>query len=133
MRYNVEALKSKVNEIVEAHEDDYYFFGIRFEDKGREVGDICENSKDNADREDEREFPEYGTPEYDELPELNGACAWNVEDMDRVIKADRWRNDGMATALTEHIYLIAGNRANDGGLDDGEVCIENAVVLAVLA
>lgn len=72
-------IEKQCKEALKKFEDMYYYIGIRFEDKDREVGEICECSKHNLDREDEREFPVYGTPEYDELPELDGTSAWNLE------------------------------------------------------
>ena len=67
---------AKVTEIAENTE--LFYVGIRFEDKKRTIGEIIEEcSKDNRERQDERDFPEYGTTEYDELPELNGVCAYS--------------------------------------------------------
>jgi len=45
----------------------YYYVGVRYEDKLRQVGEECEYSKRNAG---EREFPEYRTTEYDALDDL---------------------------------------------------------------
>lgn len=109
----------------------YSYYGIRFEDKARQVGDICECSKDNRDRTDERDFPEYGTPEYDEMPELEGSCAWDAASIDYAIRPSR-RGGNAVDAFCEHVYLIAGNRACEGGGDDYEVCIEDAVVIAII-
>ncbi|MEC5268885.1 hypothetical protein P9G49_07185 [Heyndrickxia coagulans] len=72
-------IEKQCKEALERFEGQYYYIGIRFEDKEREIGDVCECSKHNIDREDEREFPEYGTPEYDEMLELDGTSAWNLE------------------------------------------------------
>lgn len=103
------------------YEGKYYYIGIRFEDKEREVGEICENSRHNIDREDEREFPKYGTSEYEEMFELDGTSAWNLE----------FYYDFEGGFNTYHCYIIAGNRITnkDDGLDDNEIVIENAVVL----
>lgn len=56
--------------------DDFYYdyddMGVRFEDKKRKVGEIImDRSRSNPDRYDEREFPEYGTEEYDNMEELD--------------------------------------------------------------
>lgn len=106
---------------LEKYQDKYYYIGIRFEDKEREVGEICECSRHNIDREDERDFPEYGTEEYEKMFELDGTSAWNLETFD----------DFEGPFNTWHCYIIAGNRITnkDDGLDDNEIVIENAVVL----
>ena len=102
----------------------YYEVGIRFEDKEREVGEICENSKNNYDREDEREFPEYGTEEYDEMEEFDGTSAWDLRNF------DDWENQ--SRYITKHCYIVAGNDLTnkDDGLDVNEIVIENAKVIA---
>ena len=102
----------------------YYEVGIRFEDKEREVGEICENSKNNYDREDEREFPEFGTEEYDEMDEFDGTSAWDLRDF------EDWGTPG--EYMTKHCYIVAGNDLTnkDDGLDVNEIVIENASVTA---
>jgi len=102
--------------------DDYAHIGIRFEDRKHSVGDTCANSKGNPDRFDERSFPEYGTAEYEELEELNGACAYSIRN---------FMPSESATYFTDHAYIVAGNNA-EYGEDDGEIIIEDAVVLEVL-
>lgn len=114
-------IEKACKEALEKWEGKYYYLGIRFEDKEREIGEICECSRHNIDREDEREFPEYGTDEYWEMPELDGTSAWNLETYD----------DFEGVFNTYHCYIIGGNRITnqDDGLDDNEIVIENAVVL----
>lgn len=106
------------------HDGDYHEVGIRFENKEREIGEICENSKNNYDREDEREFPEYGTEEYEEMEEFGGTSAWDLKSFDDWGAPEEF--------LTKHCYIVAGNYLTDrdAGLDDGEIVIENAKVIA---
>lgn len=117
-------LKESCEKALEKYSDDYWCLGIRFEDKDREVGETCECSRHNVDREDEREFPEYGTPEYDNMFEFDGTSAWHLESFD----------DFKGPFYSDHCYIIGGQRdANkDDGLDVGEIVIENAVVLEKL-
>lgn len=117
-------LKEACEKALEKYQDDYYYIGIRFEDKDRKIGETCEYSRHNTDREDEREFPEFGTAEYDEMFVLDGTSAWNLETYD----------DFKGPFNTYHCYIIAGNRITnrDDGLDDNEIVIENAVVLEKL-
>lgn len=114
-------IEKQCKEALEKYQDDYHYIGIRFEDKEREIGEICENSRHNTDREDEREFPEFGTEEYNEMLELDGTSAWNLETYD----------DFEGGFNTYHCYIVAGNRLTnkDDGLDDNEIVIENAKVL----
>lgn len=114
-------IEKQCKEALEKWEGKYYYLGIRFEDKDREIGEICECSRHNIDREDEREFPVYGTEEYFEMMELDGTSAWYLETY----------TDFEGPFPTEHCYIIGGNwlTNKDDGLDDNEVVIENAVVL----
>ena len=102
--------------------------GIRFENKFRRIGESCELSKHNEDRGDERDFPEYGTPEYEELPDLNGTSAYTMKQWEALNLV------GLTTTnlSCEHIYLIGGDDYSNGP-DDGEIVVCNAKVLAVIA
>lgn len=117
-------IEKQCKDALEKYEDSYYYIGIRFEDKLRQAGDICECSKHNIDREDERDFPEYGTPEYDEMFEFDGTSAWNLETYD----------DFEGPFMTDHCYIVAGRRITnrDDGLDDNEIVIEDAKVLEII-
>ncbi len=128
----VKELWDDAKRFYEDNEDNYYYIGVRFEDKQREIGETCENSKDNPDREDEREYPEYGTEEYDELWELNGASAWDVseEHIYRHNVTDRDK-DKLASKVyfTKHCYLVVGDNSMDTGADYGEIVIKDAKVV----
>lgn len=113
-----------------ALEEEHEYVGLRFEDRSYQVGDIVANSKSNMDREDEREFPEYGTKEYDEMPELPGTSSWNKE---------AWHLTSIEKypVYQEHVYIIVGDSGYfddvDGEvLDDDEVVIEDAKVAVVI-
>lgn len=104
-----------------------YTVGVRFEDKEREVGESIGNSRHNIEREDEREFPDYDTNEYEEMFELDGASAWDILHVVEELK-------GNPIYAVKHCYFIIGsNSVNEGdALDDGEVVIEDAEVAYVL-
>ena len=109
--------------------DNFECAGIRFEDKSRKVGDtIREKSKHNIDREDERDFPDYGSDEYEEMQDLAGVSAWKLDEFSF--------DGGQNNYLADHCYLIASDDVTyDDGfllLDQGEVILNNAKVLAVL-
>lgn len=121
--------------------ESFDYYGLRFESAARQVGDICNNSKDNTERQDEREFPVYGTPEYNELPELDGASAWNINP-DSKLYLRSYANDYFGNckpysdkeySYMEHAYIIAGNGMGyHPNPDDNEVLIRNAKVIAVI-
>lgn len=104
--------------------------GIRFEDKVRTVGEVIEDrSRSNINREEERDFPEYGTKEYFEMDELNGVCAYNAY-------GTEWHpyhenNVENASIIGCHCYVIWAYNVENGE-DDGEIIMEDAEVLAVI-
>ena len=116
----------------EEYEDDYNFIGIRFEDKQRTINDICECSKHNTERDDDRDFPEFDTEEYNDLFEFDGTSAWSLND-NNIYKYNKINaeTEAIDNFITEHCYIIAGNYITncDDGLDDNEIVIEDAIVL----
>ena len=136
---------AKINAGVAKHGDDYRYIGVRFADQLHQVGDKLGPSKHNPDRDDERDFPEYGTPEYDELPTLPGTSCWGVYDGDyqradevdvskvRSLSKPFYIKDDNMRVMRTHAYLIAGNRTDThSDADDGEVVIVDATVIEVL-
>lgn len=133
----VQEMYVKCKEIYEEIKDDYYFVGIRFEDKEREVGEIItDKSRHNIEREDEREFPEYGTEEYEEMLELDGVSAWNmVSDINFKPNSLNANRDAKKVYFTKHCYIIASDDAVSGAdleLDHNEIVLKNAKVIAKL-
>ena len=136
-------LSEKIKNIYNNYSDEYNYIGIRFEDEERQTGDICNNSRHNSDRDDERDFPEYGSQEYSDLEELNGASAWNVSPgssySDLCVRQNKGSWEKMddeieqSTFSMKHLYVIAGNCENTPNIaDDNEIVIEDAVVLTKL-
>ena len=124
-------LKALVEQVEEEQDDVFggIVVGIRFDDKLYKVGDLLPNTKDNPDREDDREFPEFGTAEYNDLPELDGTSAWDV---------NAWwlRDSDFSNAnafLTDHAEIIYGEVSDDDyAPDDGEILIADAKVAKIL-
>lgn len=129
--------KEKITQAIEKYDEingngDYYYVGVRYEDKLHQVGDECEYSKHNAG---DREFPEYGTVEYDELDDLYGTSAWaahkylsnyDLSGNQSQLVSDKFKH-------VAHAYIIVGQYANTpSDADDGEIVIEDAVVVEVL-
>ena len=124
----------KCKAIYEANKDNYEFIGMRFENKLRELNEICECSKNNADREDERDFPEFGTEEYENSQSWDGTSAWNLDDEKEVYSYNKRNLDKNIFYEQEHCYIIAGqyNCNIDDGLDYNEVVIADAEVIAII-
>ena len=125
----------KVTEIAENTE--LFYVGIRFEDKSRDVGEFIEDcSKANPDREDDRDFPEYGTTEYDELPELNGVCAYSYNSDAWIIRSGFFNEKDVenveAICLMNHCYVIGTDSGIEYGADDGEIIMPRATVLGAI-
>ncbi|MCP4370107.1 MAG: hypothetical protein GY797_18635 [Deltaproteobacteria bacterium] len=126
---------SELEELVKAAmteeiQDDFYVIGLRFENKARHVGDIIEEvSRDNSDREDDRDFPEYGTDEYEGMEELEGISSWDINFWEEV-NLNSWSDSTSFDA--DYIYLIGGER-HSYGPDDHELVIEDATVISVIA
>ena len=113
-----------LNELLK-HNYEYEYYGIRTDNREYQVGDTVANSHAwdfENDREIEDEF-------------YNGACATGIaplwfdeDDMEAIEKALEIQKDYRGA----HQYLIAGGNA-DYGNDRGEIIIENAEVIAILA
>lgn len=114
-----------------ADEYDFDYFGVRFEDKNREVGDIITDcSKFNNDRDDERDFPQFGSSDYDDLPEADGISAWTMSEMERTARRHGEETCESYFIPTEHCYLLGSNEIDYfDGMDDGEIILVNAKVL----
>lgn len=136
-------MKEKLQEIVEslnlddAWNREYALYGVRFEDKSREVGDVCECSKHNPDREDERDFPSFDSDEYESLQALDGTSAWELDEETGMYAdgVDFRHCDDDDEFWTEayHCYIVAGhNSVTHDDADAGEVVIEDAVVVEVV-
>ena len=120
-------LQAIVNKAKEQYEDDFVYVGIRFEDKERSVNEqIADCSKDNSDRADERDFPDYGTTDYTEMPELDGVCAYNIS-----TKFANANNADRQCSYCDHAYIL-GSRYAKIGLDDDEIIMRDAVVLEIV-
>ena len=108
---------------------DHNAVGIRFEEKQYNVGDVLADSKHNAEREDEREFPNFNSEEYAELPELPGVSTWNTTTVKTVEDALRWHS---------HCYIVVGDDRSwcdsigEHVLDENELVIENGRVALIV-
>ncbi|MED4883874.1 hypothetical protein [Bacillus smithii] len=114
-------------------ENGFEYIGLRFENKEREIGEICNNSKHNPNREDEREFPEYGTDKYFEMEELDGTSAWDMSQKEvyAVGCLENRKDDCRNHFITDHCYIIASNELGKHPEPDyNEIVIKNAIVIA---
>jgi len=94
--------------------------GVRFEDLLRKVGDVCDNSRHNSDRDDSRDFPEYTDDAYAAMEVLDGTSSWN------------WQKN-LCGQYTQHCYIIASNEIGcHDDPDDGEILLKSPVIMAKL-
>jgi hypothetical protein len=133
MKISDQELKARVEAAIEEIGDewdrDVNYVGIRFENAERRVGDIIQGcSKDNPDRTDDREFPDFGTVEYEKLDELDGISCTDTDDERYEYVLFGYGGNYAA----EHCYLIGGDTATEGP-DDYELVITAPKVLAVIA
>lgn len=121
-------------ETYDEYQDEYKYIGIRFENKAYKVGEICENSRGNIEREDIRDYPDYGTDEYNNLPVLGGTCAYDLsQNRAYDINTDRDNRPASTQINAKHCYIIAGDKtAPDFAEDDCEIIIKNAKVIKQL-
>lgn len=126
MKINNSELIKKVNQALAHIDRDEWIVGIRIENKARQIGDLCECSKDNEDREDERDFPEYGTEEYENLPDLPGTSSYDVDNWEGILEYGE-----SSFLIGDHVYLIGGVDYKNGP-DDNEYIIKDAQVLAII-
>ncbi|ASA22059.1 hypothetical protein [Paenibacillus donghaensis] len=130
---NITQMYEMVKGIYAANEDKYVAIGLRFEDKEREIGEVCEYSKHNADRDDERDFPEFGSEDYEDMFELDGTSAWDMS-VDSTYRIERWQDPEKDCSLhfePLYCYVIAGNTTRThSDADPGEVVIKDAIVIA---
>lgn len=128
----------KTIELAEQFEEENWGWkvGIRFEDKERALDEVIEElSRHNQDREDEREFPEYGTDEYEDLTELDGVCAYDIQEGQSSWQPNNAEREARNQFLTNHCYLIASRdigRFDDYDPDHGEILLQNPKVIAKL-
>lgn len=137
MIMTVEGFHKKVRELYEAIEakGQYNFIGLRFENRVYKVGDECDWSKDNSDREDERDFPDYNSEEYAALPSMGGTSAWDMRQSAIYEFPSYMANKDISTyVLADHCYIVAGNYSNTMNVpvDYDEIVIKDAVVIKVL-
>ena len=130
-------LTAKIAAAAAKYANEWEYVGVRFEDCARIAGDVCNISRDNPDRDDERDFPAYGTDEYTDMPPLCGTSAWDAA-TNRYIRSyqQSWQDDiANVFVCANHCYIVGGMRM-ERGEDDNEIIISNdgdgAVVLDVI-
>ena len=139
----IKEITEKVEQIIASENigklsSEYEYYGLRFENADREIGDECGNSRHNPDRLDLREFPQFGSDEYDELPELDGTSAWHIETNLNLWKQSYtdYTNDPQSDSefpgsLAKHCYIVGGfDTGSHDDPDQNEILIKDAVVVA---
>lgn len=112
----------------------YEYYAIRRESRfGLPAGFAFEASKSNWVRDDNREFPEFGTEDYNKLDELSGTCCYELVNGERIslsvndIKSWIKSDDELAW------YLVGANKTtNDDAEDNWEIILNSPVVICEL-
>ena len=115
----------KIAELKEKFEDSEKYLGIRFSKNSHEVGDSISISKGNPDREDSRDFPEFGSEEYGFLPDLPGTSAYDVDYWEEYVDLSDCRENGI------RVYVISGIDYVEGE-DRDEIILKNAEIVGIL-
>lgn len=128
-------LAHKIKEAAELNMEELEeIIGLRMDTIEYDVGDKLKKSKEFLDQ---REFPIFGSDEYDKLEDLEGTSAWMCgysegeldedemyDKIDDLIDNDELNNDYFWT-------IIGGNDLGTGN-DEDEIIIGNASVLVVI-
>lgn len=124
---NQDTLLKLLEELLET----YVYVGVRCDDRDLPAGFVFDWSRHNPDRIDERDFPVYGSSEYDELEELDGTSVWFLG-CDEVVQKNLLRR--IAPVLEgngshEHAYVVVSNQtAVHPDPDDGEQLFRDCTV-----
>lgn len=111
--------------------------GVRYDNQLVSVDQELEHSKDNTDRDDSRDFPQYGSNEYNSLPCVDGtsaylvADAWDDEDDFEGRGLDEILN-GKEESAWDHASIVIGRKSDWCCEDQGEVAIHDCTVVKVL-
>jgi|SRR5690625_391085 len=131
-----EIIKEEIEELL----DEGYLVGVRFEEKERKEGDVITDvSRHDLYREEEREYPEYGSDDYFELPELDGVSAFEAEFFEEFVtpgfnQSEFLNDDARNAFLASRAYIIYSyeDSNKDDALDHGEIVLVEPTVHKVL-
>lgn len=106
--------------------------GVRFDSIPYQVGDTLPESKAffPTEESDARDFPEYNSEDYDDLPTMGGTSAWSIREI--LWRMDR-KPDGNELADTHCHIIISDSFARPDVVDDGEIVLIDPTVIAVLS
>jgi len=124
---------------------------IRYDNVNAEVGTILNDSKSNLDRDDSRDFPGYGSSEYDSMDEIDGTCVYAInseQDYRNFIYgsddvADFFEEYGIdgpgivskEDSMFNHCSIVTGEENTDCQIlreDEGEMVLKNCTVAVKL-
>ena len=137
-------LREAIIRAAEKYDKPSCYVGFRFDERKYNVGEKLNfNSKTNMGREDERDFPEYGTKEYNRLEELDGVCAYTLDMSSRWVEDVEQQVDeifGIDDYVSEddqykyaHIYILSSDQySNDFAEDEYEIILPKPTVLEII-
>ena len=110
--------------------------GVRYDNRVLSAGDELDFSRDNSERADAREFPQFEDDDYNDLPCLDGTSCYLVamdgDDEDDLNDRGLDYLAGQSDAQWDHCSIVIGKRSNADTEDDGEILLSNCEVAKVL-
>lgn len=130
-RFYIMELNEAIKKYAEMEKDSWLtgtYYGIRITDKRLEIGDECECSHElyqdpTFDEDGELVYPYIEDIGLYDAGELDGTCSISIHSRRAVELANRY--------LGEHMYIIAGNAAEEGN-DPDEIIISDAKVVEII-
>jgi len=125
MKVAMKNIKEKVQNL----QNEGLVVGLRFENRQLDIGDTLDASRDNPDRDDERDFPAYDSAEYEALDELDGTSAWDLTYNHHWDTMESLLNDDAIKGMDfKHAYIVAGEDQGYGP-DPAEILIGDCEVI----
>ena len=138
-----EAVKTYLIENIDSLRNKYTV-ALRYDNVDMVVGSELEYSKTNIDRDDERDFPFFGSDEYKNMETLEGTCCYvlnNKEDyrnftyeLEEFMDDEGLRGSGINSkehSLFNHCSIVIGTENTDCDQlleDEGEILLTGCTI-----
>lgn len=107
--------------------EDWDYVAVRQDDRDLDVGFVFDNSKHNPDRFDERDFPQFGSDEYENLPEIDGTSCWYCSEFYDLATKDPY---GEFSQWHDHLYVVVSNESGyHDDPDHNETVLRSPVIV----
>ncbi|MDA3855882.1 MAG: hypothetical protein PF569_06470 [Candidatus Woesearchaeota archaeon] len=121
-------------------EKNHLTVAVRYDNHKYKVGELIPNSKTNIGRDDERDFPLYGTSDYENMDEIDGTSAYMLtsqgdyryEMYDRETLEDFFEDEVVEVGgdVFDHCNLVEGVENTSEYIEDkGEIILKACKVV----